>query len=382
MGPLSALFFQGVSLSGVLYNLIFVPWVSLVIVPSLFITCMVSALGFSFAVTMWQLIDWMFNPIILATQFSSYGWLPISNSSWLGLISLAVVAVVYRVLSRGFFLIFSIVVATNLGLSSVFKKQPDWRVDILDVGHGLAILIEQKGEVVLYDTGSAWVGGSVAESVILPVLIRRGVNQIEGLILSHQDSDHAGGKDVIASVLKPNWIRASEFSVNHLPCEDGQSWRWGGLDFNVLWPPQTVSRSFNPHSCVIRIFDRENGHNILLTGDVENVVEWLLVRNNPSALASDIIVVPHHGSGTSSNKQFVSTVQPEFAIASLAKNSRWNLPSEDVVFRYENVGARWFDTGESGQISIEFINHSKKISSMRNRQSVRWYRQMLRNGVE
>ncbi len=132
----------------------------------------------------------------------------------------------------------------------------------------------------------------------------------------------------------------------------------------------------------IRVHDLESEHSVLLAGDIESVAEWLIVRQKGELLASDIIVVPHHGSSSSSIDKFVSSVQPEIAVASLAKSNQWQLPNPEVVNRYKKVGANWLDTAESGQVTIEFVNKSKKISTLRNSQSGRWYRQMLRNGVE
>ncbi|CAH0540649.1 hypothetical protein VMF7928_03014 [Vibrio marisflavi CECT 7928] len=380
MGPVSALFFQGISLSGFLYNLVFVPWVSFVVVPFLMLASCLSLVGVGSGI--WQLSSWLFKPVVFATQFATYGWLPISKAIWLILLSATMLLLLYQVVSRSFVPLLSAILASNLAIADLFKSQPDWRIDILDVGHGLAILIEQQGRVVVYDTGGVWLGGSVVESVISPVLTGRGVSKIEGLILSHQDSDHAGGKGILNHKYLPKWVRSSSPSSGEMPCESGVSWKWKALAFDVLWPPTMVSRAFNPHSCVIRVHDLESEHSVLLAGDIESVAEWLIVRQKGELLASDIIVVPHHGSSSSSIDKFVSSVQPEIAVASLAKSNQWQLPNPEVVNRYKKVGANWLDTAESGQVTIEFVNKSKKISTLRNSQSGRWYRQMLRNGVE
>lgn len=135
----------------------------------------------------------------------------------------------------------------------------EWQVDMLDVGHGLAILIRRGGFAVLYDTGNRWEQGSIATAVIEPVLLADGgVRKLDGMILSHADSDHAGGgaADVIAR-LQPEWKRSSDRRDGFMPCRrGGESWQWRQLDFRVLWPPRQVVRAANPHSCVIEISDR------------------------------------------------------------------------------------------------------------------------------
>ncbi|WP_249114477.1 MBL fold metallo-hydrolase, partial [Vibrio alginolyticus] len=84
-------------------------------------------------------------------------------------------------------------------MTGLFPKQDNqtWRIDVLDVGHGLAVLVEKEGRVLLYDTGKAWHNGSIAEQVITPVLHRRGYSSVDTMILSHADNDHAGGRKVI-----------------------------------------------------------------------------------------------------------------------------------------------------------------------------------------
>ncbi|MCL9782308.1 DNA internalization-related competence protein ComEC/Rec2 [Vibrio sp. S4M6] len=382
MGPISAMLFQGNSLVSLVYNLVFVPWVSLVVVPAIFFSAVMSALSSPYHSMLWQLCDWLLQPVTYAARYSGFGWFHLSQQQGTLILCAAFFLLSYYLFSRKFLPLLMILLLSNLGFVSSLKAPPDWKVDVLDVGHGLAILIEQKGQTVLYDTGAAWPNGSVAESVIVPILEQRGVSTLDGLILSHQDSDHAGGKETIINELKPRWVRSSAIGKGMLPCDSQHSWRWEELNFDVLWPPTTVSRAYNPHSCVIRISDKENSNSVLLTGDIETVVEWLLSQTGGDALASDILIVPHHGSDSSSTSQFVALVKPSVAIASLAKGNRWKLPNSSVVGRYQDLGATWLDTGENGQISIEIINNIFKISTYRHRQNVTWYRQMLRNGVE
>ncbi|MFD2015338.1 MBL fold metallo-hydrolase [Vibrio olivae] len=83
------------------------------------------------------------------------------------------------------------------------RNPPNWRVDILDVGHGLAIIIEQQGSAYVYDTGNAWLTGSFAQDVIMPILRQRGISQLEGFIVSHLDADHAAGKSDVERFFAP-----------------------------------------------------------------------------------------------------------------------------------------------------------------------------------
>uniref|UniRef100_UPI001CDCA68A MBL fold metallo-hydrolase n=2 Tax=Vibrio TaxID=662 RepID=UPI001CDCA68A len=108
-----------------------------------------------------------------------------------------------------------IVVVTGL-----FPKQDSqtWRIDVLDVGHGLAVLVEKEGRVLLYDTGKAWQNGSIAEQVITPVLHRRGYSSVDTMILSHADNDHAGGQKVIEQYFSPKHKLSSQSFLHYQPC--------------------------------------------------------------------------------------------------------------------------------------------------------------------
>ncbi|MEI8633895.1 hypothetical protein P4S72_21060 [Vibrio sp. PP-XX7] len=111
--------------------------------------------------------------------------------------------------------------------------------------------------------------------------------------------------------------------------------------------------------------------------------EWSVLQSN-QPIASDILIVPHHGSQTSSSRKFIEGVHPQLAIASLAKNNRWHLPNQNIVQRYHSLGIQWLDTGDSGQVSLIFRNKSQFIQINRQRLNAfsAWYRQMLRKRVE
>jgi competence protein ComEC len=259
------------------------------------------------------------------------------------------------------------------------EQRIGWQLDVLDVGQGLAMLISKGSGHMLYDTGYRWETGSIAESVIAPVLVKRGVRQLDGLILSHTDTDHAGGRQFIEQRFKPDKKWASEKVAGYRPCIKGEHWYWQGLTFEVLWPPEQVSRAYNAHSCVLRVTDGSVA--VLLTGDIDAVSEYLLVREGDK-MDADILLIPHHGSDLSSSGVFLDRVTPELAIASLGKDNHWGMPSTDILSRYASRGIQWIDTGEHGQISVRIVDKNWQISSFRATDSQPWYRQLLRNRVE
>lgn len=378
MAPLSVVFFSGISLSSALYNLIFIPWFSLVVIPLLFVA-LASSLSFGGdSVWLWHWLEQTLLVLDNSLTLADNSWLPLGQFVQQLLLFALGIWLVKPILVKQAWLAIGFISATAwLSL----PKQEGWRVDMLDVGHGLAVLIERNGSLLLYDTGSSWKGGSYAKSLIVPLLIQRGKKSLDGVIISHADNDHAGGLQDIQQLLSPNWIRASQRGENFLPCVQGEHWNWQGLSFTALWPPRLVNRADNPHSCVIRIVDPEYGHSILLTGDLTAIGEWLMSREEAS-LASDVIVVPHHGSNTSSTHAFIEKVNPQIALASLAKGHRWQLPHPDVLARYQGLGIHWQDTGESGQISLLYRKEERQLLALRHRGITPWYRQMLRNKVE
>ncbi|HGF7175758.1 TPA: DNA internalization-related competence protein ComEC/Rec2 [Vibrio cholerae] len=378
MAPVTAYFFGGLSVTAVLYNLVFIPWFSLVIVPALFLGLLLMVVWPGVATAYWPWVDWTFLPLDWALQFADVGWWVVPSKVQ-GVVAASVaILLLYRFMS----LKACSLLLGMIGLWWWFPSiTPLWRMDVLDVGHGLAIVIEQDERAIVYDTGSSWPGGSYVQSVIEPMLQQRGLRQVDGVILSHLDNDHAGDWQGLAERWQPDWIRASQLGTEFMPCIRGESWQWQSLHFTVLWPPQAVMRAYNPHSCVIRMTDTQSNYSVLLSGDVTAMGEWLLARDGVQ-LQSDVMIVPHHGSKTSSTAEFIAQVNPKLAIASVAKDNRWNLPNPQVVARYQAQQVEWLDTGQAGQISLFFYPEQLDWFTQRSLGWEPWYRQMLRKGVE
>ncbi|MGR5211738.1 DNA internalization-related competence protein ComEC/Rec2 [Vibrio rotiferianus] len=376
--PISGYFFSGFSAVSTLFNLVFIPWFSLTVVPMIFVSLLFTCLATDTFSWGWVLVDKSLWPLNWALGLAEGTWFPVSDDSLIFIVLMLLSLFWLRFLAaNSVVLIISVAV---LCLAFPFK-QYYWRVDVLDVGHGLSLLLEKEGKTLLYDTGKSWGGGSIAERVITPILHSRGYSHIDSLILSHLDDDHAGGRRHLEESFEPKSKFSSQLLPDYLPCVEGKVWYWQGLKFEAIWPPKLVKRAFNPHSCVIRVVDSVSKFRILLTGDIEAISEWILIRR-PDLLESDIVVVPHHGSKSSSNPRFIEAVNPQVAIASLAKSNRWGMPSPMVQQVYTSLGAAWFDTGESGQVSIYVWPEFWRLKTQRDKMFEPWYRQMLRKGVE
>ncbi|WP_321146856.1 DNA internalization-related competence protein ComEC/Rec2, partial [Providencia alcalifaciens] len=249
-------------------------------------------------------------------------------------------------------------------------EEHDWCLTMLDIGHGLAVVMVQNQQGVLYDTGNRWRDGSNAKRQIIPFLKHHQITPIN-VILSHNHLDHTGGiSDLIEAYPWLN-LRSSFGQLNHLPCYQGQRWQWGMLRFEVLWPEKLAEISHNNDSCVIQVSDAHR--RLLLTGDLEKQGEKKLVLQNDGQLKADILFVPHHGSNTSSTPLFIRKVQPTLALVSSARYSPWKIPSDKVYLRYAKKNIQWLNTAEEGQVTICFKKEKMEILRYRKEINPRWY---------
>ena len=231
-----------------------------------------------------------------------------------------------------------------------------YRVTVLDVGHGLSVVVETARRVLVYDTGPRVGRLDAAALAVLPYLAWRGHDAVDRVVLSHGDADHAGGYRRLAESVAVASLVANGTVGPHRPdsrCVAGRRWTWDGVSFEVLHPFDGSSGFDNAHSCVLRI--EGEGGSILLTGDVEREGERALVIRSEDALAADVLVVPHHGSATSSTPHFIAAVSPSIAVFSAAERGRFRLPHPDVVARYADAGIAAFHTSRCGAVTLEFV---------------------------
>ncbi len=245
---------------------------------------------------------------------------------------------------------------------------------VLDVGQGLAVVARTTAHTLLYDTGPVWSAQADSGSrIILPYLRGEGVGRLDMLAVSHEDKDHAGG---LASVLAAMAVGQLVSSVPaerlpagtapyRLPCFAGREWEWDGVKFKWLHPgadaPQ-LSKRTNEASCVLRI--EAAGGSVLLAGDIEKGAEQALLQQGKLQRA-DVLLVPHHGSGTSSTPAFVAAVAPRHAVFSVGYRNRFGHPRTDVWDRYANSARQ--RTDRDGAVSFRFtaaglsVEHERQL---------------------
>lgn len=232
----------------------------------------------------------------------------------------------------------------------------NFELAMLDVGQGLAVVVRTQAHVLVYDAGPAFpTGRDAGELAVLPYLRNRGARRVDTLVVSHGDLDHRGGANsVLAGVPVARLLTGPSvgpLSQPRSPCRRGQHWTWDGVQFETLHPAHFSRASDNDSSCVLLV--RSAAGSVLLAGDVEAVAESEIVGGGlPHA---SVVVVPHHGSRTSSTATFVAASCPTLALVSAGYRNRWGLPRREVVERWRVAGARVLTTADSGAIEISFV---------------------------
>ncbi|PLR39828.1 ComEC family protein [Chimaeribacter arupi] len=374
--PLQAGIFGGFNAASLAANLWAVPWVSCLVVPLVLLSLSVSFWLWP-AGHLWTLADLLLGWALMPLSSLQTGWFFLDRRAlfWSGAGWLAVIA--WRLGSVRNHM--AIGLATLLLIAVYMMERPaeTWRLDMIDVGHGLAVLIEKQGKGVLFDTGNRWEGGDSAQRTILPFLRWRNV-ELEEIIISHSHLDHQGGLATLQAAFPQARIRSSQQGLPSLPCRQGETWQWRGLMFHALWPKTLAGQAGNNQSCVVAVND--GYHQILLTGDIEREAEQALLREQRPALASVLLQVPHHGSNTSSIAPFLRAVNPDAAIVSASRFNAWRLPAKKVRLRYQKNRIGWWETARTGQISVLFSHDRWQIKGFREQILPRWYHQ--RFGVQ
>lgn len=230
---------------------------------------------------------------------------------------------------------------------------------LLDVGQGLATVVQTTNHVLVYDTGPRFSASfDTGKAVVAPYLQHKGLGRIDTLVISHGDNDHIGGAQSLSRALPVEEILTSVSGKVHwqqsTPCQRGQQWRWDGVDFEVLHPPSHYRQRGNDGSCVIRVSNQAG--DLLLTGDIEALSELELIVQEGDALQARVLIAPHHGSKTSSTESFIAAVAPEYVLIPVGYRNRYNLPNATVVSRYQNVASTLLDTASHGAISMVLAN--------------------------
>lgn len=379
--PLLLFLFQQVSLSGPLANLVAIPVVELVVIPATLL-----GVAGSFILPD-SLAAW---PFLLAAQALALLWpvlellARVEGSQWiqhsppLWTLGAALVGVLLLLAPRG-------VPARWLGLAwllPMFLVRPSlpapgeaW-LTLLDVGQGLSAVVQTAGHTLVYDTGARLSARfDAGRAVVVPYLRHAGVTRVDTLIVSHGDNDHIGGSASLLAAMPVTRVLSSvpERLANAEACLSGQQWEWDGVRFEMLHPDRDSPFTGNNLSCVLRIVSRYG--RALLPGDIAAKAERAILLEREGQLAAEVLVVPHHGSKSSSTETFLDTVRPRVALLPVGYRNRYHHPHPAIVARYVERGIALEDSAAAGAISLRLDAAGLLIDRHRDTQRRYWHGQ-------
>ena len=342
--PLTLVFFQQVSLVGFVANLVAIPVVTLVITPLALLGVLWSPLWLAGAWVEQSLAQ----GLTLLAGLPGAVWLAPVAPLWAQAAGLCAAALMVLPLPWRVRLL---AVPLLMPLLLPVRELPaEGRFELLavDVGQGTAVLVRTRSHLMLYDAGPQYSRDTDAgQRVLLPLLRARGETRIDRLVLSHRDLDHVGGASAVLKDMPVGELLSSLEAAHPLHaqaershrCEAGQSWQWDGVRFEVLHPrPADYERTLKPNgmSCVIKVSSPQA--TALLTGDIERQQEAELLATQGEALRSDLLLVPHHGSRTSSTAAFLDAVAPRMAVVQAGYRNRFGHPVAEVLERLRERG--------------------------------------------
>ena len=381
--PLAAGFFGMVSLSSPVANMLAIPLVTFVVTPLVLLGMVLAGWWSTGAAWFWWLAAGLLDGLMwvlawLATLPFAAVYVSLLPLPWLVLAGLGFVLLW---LPRG-------MVGRWLGallMLPLLLYQPPkvaegaFRLSVLDVGQGLASVVQTANHTLVFDTGPK-VSDSfdTGELVVLPWLRGQGITHIDTLMVSHADNDHSGGAEALLAALPVDtlWVSSRDTLPSHHSnlCEAGQSWLWDGVKFSVLHPsPAFQEPRDNNRSCVLKVSNAH--HSLLLTADIERPAEHWLSKSGDD-VAAEVLLLPHHGSKTSSSPAFINAVAPTLGIVTSGYRNRFHHPHPSVVERYIARDIKLLNTTATGELRLDFpaTGENLRLRQWREVQNHGWHR--------
>ncbi len=378
LAPAALFLFAQVSVAGPLANALAIPLVSAVITPLALLAALApvdSILHFAQWLTQWLLeyLEW-------CAQMPVAVWRQHVPPLWATLLALAGVA--WLLLPRGFpwRACGAALMLPAVALPAPAPASGEAWVTAFDVGQGLAVLVRTARHALLYDAGPAYgMDSDSGERIVVPALRALGVARLDALVLTHNDSDHTGGALSVLENLEVGRVLSS--LPEHHPalalagaparCLRGDAWEWDGVRFEILHPPPgRTARRRNDESCVLRV--SAQAASMLLTGDIERAAERELVAGD-ARLRADALLVPHHGSRSSSGTEFLAAVRPRIAVVATGYRSRFGHPHTDVLERYAAQDIVLLRTDRDGAVTLRLAPAGPVAEAERARRPRYWH---------
>lgn len=374
------LLFGTASLVAPLANLLAIPLVTWLLLPLALLAMVALMVGAdSVAAVLINAAGWVGEGLVMLLRLLDERLLSAVAVNWhLQQWWLVVAALAVAIVGRRWLRWFAFATLGGLLLPALDQPAADgWRMTLLDVGQALMVVVESGGQVMVYDVGDeSRPGMSAAARVLVPLLDERGYNHIDHLVVSHDDRDHSGGLADLQALMRIDHVHANHLVAGE-SCVAGDEWRLGAVTATVVWPLQRQGEgSDNNRSCVIRL--AAAGGRVMLMGDLEKEGERALLASG-AAVNADLLVVGHHGSGSSSTVQLLQRVAPQLALISRGAYGRWRYPHPAVVARLQRLDIAIADSGRHGALEIRADAKGWTLSRWCDSKP-RWYRPCV--GVE
>ncbi len=377
MMPLTILFFSQLSWLSPLLNFVAVPVFCAVLIPLTLVSTLINQIGLVVLAKPLLLgLNWAFDGIFSILEFlvaQPYAKTDVPEFEFLHGVIFVICMGLYVYRKPWWHIAWCLFLVSLLVSSFASAKPEHLKITLLDVGQGLAMVIQTSSGITVYDTGPRYASGfTAAGAVLLPYLRSQGIKAVDRLIISHADNDHFGGYDAVVDAFPVKQVLTSR--IDKLPdakeCIAGQSWGEGDTEFSILSPQSNTPHGSNNRSCVLKL--RHQSTTVLITGDIEKQVERFLLKKRIE-LTADILLVPHQGSKTSSTERFIDAVQPSLALVAAGYLNHYRHPHRSVSQRYADRGIELLSTASSGTIEIDIDTDGFEVAEYRQQNRRFWH---------
>lgn len=384
MAPATLLFFQQIPLTGPAANIVAIPVISFLVVPTVLLGSIIFLIfGDGLVVqslyrlaeyitrTLWQLLEFLASATDTLPSLFEYSSIAVTGLFFAAFVLMLPTGLKVRSLAL-------------LGLLMFFfpthkeVAEGEFSLILLDVGQGLSVIVMTNRHTLLFDAGAKFSKRfNAGDAVILPVLKSLSISRLDTLIVSHGDNDHSGGVEkVLAGVEVMQLISNEQYSdLEATACRAGMQWKWEGVSFRILHPASGSKATGNNASCVLHV--QSSFASVLLPADIEKEAELEIISRYPKGIHSSVLIAGHHGSNTSSSEGFINAVSPDLVLFPAGWMNRYHHPAKKVLTRLSKRNISSMITGECGAIIVKVSEKGLSHYSWRQSNRKIWHAEEL-----
>ncbi len=364
--PFSLFWFSQVSVSSLWANLVAIPVTGFLVLPLALSAIFLAFIYFPWAIWLMKISHWFLEELFLYLQWISqhYPFIFVWCLNKIWMLCLGVLGVLLLLAPKGWpgrWLGLLFWLPLFFPLKNIISYG-EANFTLLDVGQGLASVIQTKNHILIFDTGPKMNENfDTGKAVVLPYLRNQHIQRIDALVISHKDLDHSGGLHSILKNIVVNkvWLNDPRVLKRGKLCKPNISWKWDGVTFKFLTRGLDKFNNTNDTSCVLKISNEH--HSILLPGDLEARSEKVLAYEYGNALKTDLLVAAHHGSKTSSSLKWLSMTKPKYVLFATGYLNRYHFPNPSIVTRYEQIDAQHWSTADCGMIQWKLLTEEETL---------------------